>query len=397
MKLFKKFLVLALSVSLFGESVFSQTSIVVRKPTGEQYWYILKQAQDAYDFGDYGQCISYAELAKNVRKNQILWEQYTLDQSQRSRAMRDAGDDLKNVMDALEKTKQTKALEIVNSYISTYGESAFGGSFSRLLSFIQLNSSYPEADYLIGRVYKIEGEVEQASRYMKKAYEASNLLSVGDMKYDILYDLADMAKNQLDSLSYASYLEKIGSGQYYTDYEKYLLDVLADDQFYTDTQYMNSMEKIISANDHKAIERFFVLYRSSSDRSLKALEGLASYYENTASIMEDPAKARIERSKALKCAALGTVVAVTRIQTILEDRVTDYHYTTIQDMLKRCAKYPDIIRWGNENGVWELFFTLADTAEDRGYAVFATDLFTTIKECCPEVYWQELASSRIRN
>ena len=45
-----------------------------------------------------------------------------------------------------------------------------------LLKFINQNNSYPEADYLIGRVYKLEGEPTLAAVYMKRAYEASDLL-----------------------------------------------------------------------------------------------------------------------------------------------------------------------------------------------------------------------------
>ena len=169
MKRFSKPLVL-LALFLAGEMLplFSQSSLVVRKPTGDDYWYILKEAQDAYDFGNYGNCIALAEKAKAKRKEQIKWEQYTLDQSQRLVIIRNAGDELKNVTKAMEDAKQKNALAIVNQYLETYGSGKFKGSFSALLKFINQNNSYPEADYLIGRVYKLEGEASLATVYLKR-------------------------------------------------------------------------------------------------------------------------------------------------------------------------------------------------------------------------------------
>ncbi|MBR6153710.1 MAG: hypothetical protein IKQ43_04680 [Treponema sp.] len=377
MKRFSKSLIL-LAVFLAGGMLplFSQTSLVVRKPTGDDYWYILKEAQDAYDFGDYGNSIALAEKAKAKRKDQIKWEQYTLDQSQRLVQIRNAGDELKNVTKAMADAKQKNALAIVNSYLETYGKERFRGSFSALLKFINQNNSYPEADYLIGRVYKIEGEASLATVYLKRAYEASDLLSVPAVRYDILYDLADLSEHN-------------------DDYEKYLMDVLADDTMFTKTTFMNSMEKVIAGKDKASVERFFMLYRNESAYSLEALRKLASYYEELANKAQDQATARTYMSKSLKCTALGTIVAVTRIQETLEDRQTEYKYTTLSDLMKTASIYPDIVNWGNEKVVWEMFYNLADTAQRMGYSMFSYELFTILSKSIPEPYWADRAALRL--
>lgn len=377
MKRFSKSLIL-LAVFLAGGMLplFSQTSLVVRKPTGDDYWYILKEAQDAYDFGDYGNSIALAEKAKAKRKDQIKWEQYTLDQSQRLVQIRNAGDELKNVTKAMADAKQKNALAIVNSYLETYGKERFRGSFSALLKFINQNNSYPEADYLIGRVYKIEGEASLATVYLKRAYEASDLLSVPAVRYDILYDLADLSEHN-------------------DDYEKYLMDVLADDTMFTKTTFMNSMEKVIAGKDKASVERFFMLYRNESSYSLEALRKLASYYEELANKAQDQATARTYMSKSLKCTALGTIVAVTRIQETLEDRQTEYKYTTLSDLMKTASIYPDIVNWGNEKVVWEMFYNLADTAQRMGYSMFSYELFTILSKSIPEPYWADRAALRL--
>lgn len=378
MKRFSKPLVL-LALFLAGEMLplFSQSSLVVRKPTGDDYWYILKEAQDAYDFGNYGNCIALAEKAKAKRKDQIKWEQYTLDQSQRLALIRNAGDELKNVVKAMEDAKQKNALSIVNQYLETYGSGKFKGSFSALLKFINQNNSYPEADYLIGRVYKLEGEASLSTLYLKRAYEASDLLSVPAVRYDILYDLADLSEHN-------------------DDYEKYLMDVLADDTMFKRTSFMNSMEKVIAGKDKASVERFFMLYRNESDHSLEALRRLASYYEELALSAQSQESANSFMSKSIKCCALGTVVAVTRIQGALEDRRTEYKYTTLDDLLNTASMYSDIVTWGNEKSVWELFYNLADTAQKMGYTAFSGELFLILSKSIPEPYWADQAALRLK-
>lgn len=376
-------------------AAYSQSTVVVRKPTGDEYWYILKQAQDYYDYCDYGRAISFAEQAKNKRKALVEWEQYTLDQAQRSYSVRTAGDDLKLVRDALQKAKLNNALEIVNSYISAYGSARFGDSFSKLLAFIDRNDSYPEADYLIGRVYKIEGEIKKAELYMNKAYDNFELLSVPDMKYDILYDMADMAKSQLDSMNYSQYLQSKKTSGYYADYEKYMTGILADDDLFSKPAVMNSMVKVISSKDKKTMDRFFELYRSDRDMSLEALIGLASYYRTSAAYVQTNDEVRAELNKALKCAALGCIIAVTRINDTLDDRLTDYSYENLSDLLKKCGRYSDIIHWGDEHGVWELFCVLAEVSSDLGYKNFSDPLLNVLAQNNPDSYWQDWALRRI--
>lgn len=378
MKRFSKSLVL-FAIFLVGEMLplFSQSSLVIRKPTGDDYWYILKEAQDAYDFGEYGNCVALAEKAKSKRKDQIKWEQYTLDQSQRLALIRNAGDELKNVTRAMADAKQKNALAIVEQYLETYGTQKFHGSFSALLKFINENNSYPEADYLIGRVYKLEGEASLAAVYMKRAYEASDMLSVPAVRYDILYDLADMSEHN-------------------DDYEKYLMDVLADDNMFTRPTFMNSMEKVIAGKDRASVERFFMLYRNQSSYSLEALRRLAAYYGEQAEIAQDMETTRSYMSKSLRCSALGTIVAVTRIQETLEDRQTEYKYTALSDLFRIASIYPDIINWGNEKSVWEMFYNLADTAQKMGYTAFSSELFAVLSRSIPEPYWANQAALRIK-
>ena len=101
-------------------------------------------------------------------------------------------------------------------------------------------------------------------------------------------------------------------------------------------------------------------------------------------------------SKSIKCCALGTIVAVTRIQGALEDRRTEYKYTTLNDLLNTASMYSDIVTWGNEKSVWELFYNLADTAQKMGYTAFSSELFLILSKSIPEPYWADQAALRLK-
>ena len=73
-------------------------------------------------------------------------------------------------------------------HIEKQGLDFFNGSYSDLIEFVSVYAHYPEADFLLGKIYKLEGEYSVALNYMKDAYEYSVNLDVSMEKYDLLYE-----------------------------------------------------------------------------------------------------------------------------------------------------------------------------------------------------------------
>ena len=64
-------------------------------------------------------------------------------------------------------------------------------------------------------------------------------------------------------------------------------------------------------------------------------------------------------------------------------------------MLAKASMYSDIIDWGNDNNIWELFFCLAKISRSYGQTRFADALFSILSDYEPEDYWKLRASSEI--
>lgn len=358
----KFFICLFIFDCIFYSLVFAQHINSVRKPSGEEYWYILKQAQNAFDSTKYGDAIKLAENAKQKKKEIAEWQSFILDQTQKNYKVRKAGDYLEEILPILKDKNYNEAVSIINKNLELYGMDFFHGKFSELCKWVDSSYIYPEADYLIGKIYKLEGEADLAYQYLIRAYDNLLRLDVPDVKYDILYEMAEISEMKDDI----------------ENYEQKLLAVLMDDKFYTDEGFMNALVRIIEQNKVDSVNKFFLLYRSENDISIKALVLLNEYYSGLE-----------QNDKAIRCAALGSIAAVTRIEETLKDRLIDYSYKGFSDLLEKATLYSDIVDWGNDNDIWKLFYNLAVTTNICGDKVFAKSLLSILTKYEPEEYWRK--------
>lgn len=342
----------------------------VRQPSkGNEDWRILKQAQDSFSSGNYGEAIALAEKAKDSRKQECSWKVYTLEYALKSNAVRKVGNSLYDVIAVLKKRGSNQAVAIIEKEIEKHGKDFFNNDVQNLKEFVSKDNVYPEADYLIGKIYRLEGENDLSIQFMKKAYDASSALDVPEQKYDILYDLADISHD---------------SGKY-DDYEAYLLEILKDDQYFMDKDiFMPALVRTIKTDTDKAVEKFFKLYRSTNYISIKACYLLTKYYDEKG-----------ESKKALDCAALGSLTSFTKILKYIDDRKVDYSYETIKDVLKTSGTYSEIVDWGSENGVWELLYLFAKESGSEGCIIFSRELYTSLSLAEPVEYWRVAAEQAL--
>ncbi|MCH5295577.1 MAG: hypothetical protein J1F14_06725 [Treponema sp.] len=335
---------------------------------GEEDWRFLEMAENAMEAGNYGGAVEYAEKARAARKQRCQWEIYTLERSLRLSSVRREADSLQDVIPVMEKNGLSSAAEIVRVHLDLRGADFYRNSLSGILEFENHLMLYPEVDYLIGRVYRMEGEYELSRQYLISAYEASDILEVPAQKYDILYDLADLYLDSGDS----------------ENFEKYMLLVMSDNEDYVSARFMRAIIHIVEEDKAGSVEKYFMLYRSGYTDTLRAMLSLAEFYSRSG-----------ETGRALRCSALGCTTALTKIEAALDDRINGYAYTSLADLLSRSADFEDIVEWGNANGIWRLFYIFADNAADAGNIRFASELFRILSEHEPEPYWRRMAEQRL--
>ena len=359
------FFILAVLFSL--NSVFA--SEYTNKPSMmDEDWRILIQANNAFNENDYGRALSLVEKSKSSRKQKVNWKNWNLDNVKKYREIQRSGDLLSDIIEVLKKRENKVCLEIVNEEIDKYGISFFDNSFSKLTEFVSTTVAYPEADFLVGKIYRLEGETELALKNYNSAYENKFFLDVPEMQYDILYELADL---------YYS----IGDTEHF---ESSLLAILKDNEDYSDIGRKKSMNKVLKEDEKETIDKFFDMFRSTDYKSLKALSLLTTFYTNQG-----------EEQKALHAASIGVTTAVQKIYNTLEKRRPGFVYDGIQNLLGCSAYYTDLVEWGKDNCIWELFLQFADCTCSSGYLVFAKELYMRLSVCIPDDYYRKACANRL--
>ena len=353
-------------LAFFTFSSFSQQIRPLAK--GEEDWRYLNQAKTLFEEGDFGSSLSMAQKAKQQRNQEYEWQNYVIENLQKNSNVRKAEDKLNLVYEEVLLLKNKNAISIFEQMFSRHGKEYFGNSLEKFMDVLEYDKNYPEADYLIGKIFAIEGELESAYTFFNKSYENASRFDVPEMKYDVLYDLALLSSDM----------------QKDNDYEKYLLLILMDDPFYKDNNYMSLIMSTIGKDEKESPDKLFSLFRDENVLALKACNGLSKFYMKKG-----------QTEKALKCSALGSIIAYTRIFSYLKENITGYVPTSFSDILEKSAKFEDVIKWGNDNEAWEVFYNLGLSSSMSGKLFFAKSVWTVMAYKCPEEYWKLSADNAL--
>ncbi|WP_428768058.1 hypothetical protein V1L52_06460 [Treponema sp. HNW] len=333
-------------------------------------WYILAQAQNAFDEKDFGSAFRLVENAKQQRKAEHDWAVGILDSFLSSPIMLKIGSDINIVLDVLRERNNRDAIRIIEAALDRFGIEYFDFSIYKLNEYIKNNTSYPEADFLLGKLYMHEGEYGLSEHFYAAAYEQRLYLDVSDIQFDILYDMAE-----LYALS--------GNNE---KYEAVLLILASRDENYISGGKPSAFLKAVRVAVERGTnaDKFFLLYRNNNYTTLYVWLLLTKYYHSLG--LTD---------KAFDTCLLFCLTALSRTDDIVKSRESDYIYTDLTALLGKIKQYSDINSWAAENRVWEGFYLLGRIASTKGYRAFARDIFTALSQQSTERKWKILAEKEL--
>lgn len=280
-------------IIVFVCCIFINFSIFAQNKINDKCLVTYRQAVSFYDSQEYGKALEYAENAITYRKQQVEQEIKILQNSLSTKQVKSVGDRIDKILAVLKERGEQNCIDIINSYVKKYDADKFNNSMNNLLSFINNQSIFPEAEILIGNIYKIEGEYDFAEKYYLKALENSDVFDIPDDKYAVLYILAELSKLQNKN----------------DEYEKRLLNITGIADTNRNTLIINNMRNTIKKNNKDTLEKFFVMYRSYDYYSLDAYCQLADYYF---SVNQD--------EKALGYCALAVITGFSKCYNLIQKR-----------------------------------------------------------------------------
>lgn len=351
-----------INIFVFCTLAISETSTELPKT-----WHLLEMGKIKMEEGELGEAMGYANKAREIHKEQIRQKYKYMFNALKSRQVKNAGDKILDVYEVLQKREDYDACKIMDEIFLTHPPVFFEDSISRLMSWLEKKEALPESDYLTGLIYSAEGEYTQALYYYKTAWDYRMLLEIPDMKFKIIYALAD-----------TSYLL-----HQYDEREKYLLLILTEDPVYgtTNLESLTLQAMVRTITSENTVEKFLLLYRHHNPIALKAYMDLTNIYIEANNYR-----------RATTVAALAANIVITNLDEALSKTDFNYSYTNLQDLFHRLQRKQEILTWANSQNFWQAIINLADILVLTGNKNQAVDLYYKMAESVPSIkYAQEAA------
>lgn len=333
-------------------------------------WQSLQKAMNEFDSGNYSNAMSYAVQAVSLRQTEIQNVNSILEKELKPYQVRKVGDFIPDVLKVLQERQSYEAYNIIKSTVDNVGYDIFNNSISKFIENVQKQKNYPEAYFLIAKIYKLEGEYDLALEYLEKTRENSYLLEIPAMLSDVLYEMAQIAEYKKDIPLQ----------------EKALLLIAQNDGSFKNETLKNAILRTSRSNKENNSSKFFAMYRIDAIHTVNAYFKLSKIYSD---------------SKQYKDAYLtnlfGVLISFTHINSILSERDSDFVYNTLEEFINQICRYQDILDWCNKIGFWEGIDNIYIYGIKNNFVRFSKDVLTVFAKACPEEYWKKVATEQLLN
>jgi tetratricopeptide (TPR) repeat protein len=313
--------------------------VSAQMPLTQPYWLTMERGKRYFRNGAYGDALIAFEDARRERQAMYTRLEGALIDLLSLPEVRRLGDSLEQVERYISSGYQVNAAAALDELYYRVPKASLGGSVSRALEQFGRLKNYPEAEYWIGEIYRMEGEPRIALRQYQKAYEQRAFLENPGFGVEILYKMADLHK----------------AGQEYTEMEKRALEIIEGispegsprDPLWledSDTLTRNAMTRIL---ENDGINRFLTLYRYSNPPVERAHRLLGFYYYATG---------RHTR------AAEHLMFAFLIQNTVLIDEIArarfDFTFTSLDTLLDESLRRPVLSEYIDETEYYKTLYYL---------------------------------------
>lgn len=326
---------------------------------------LLREGNTAYRANDFGKALEYAEQAKHERRKIIKLQYAMVNNSFKAGEVKRAHGVLTDIIPILREREEYEVIDIIVSYQRRLPASYLKDSADNLTAFLEKNDAFPEADLLIGRVYRLEGEYSLARQYLLTAWQNASLLDISDEQYLILYELAELCALEGDM----------------DGYEKNLLLILKDTEGFNNEGLKSALLSRIRGGRQDDMEKFFLLFRCDDSQSIRAYGLLADYYSEVG-----------QKDKSLVTSALSVLTGFTKIFDTVKARDPEFEYKGVKSLFDKMTEYPDMMDWAEEGRMWHEFNEFAVRVSTEGGKYFAEELLRILSQSTPAPYWREQAA-----
>jgi len=353
------------------------------------WWLSLENGKQRFRSGNYGAALMLFEDARRDRR--AMYEKMERDfiTFLSTGEVRRIG----NALDRVERfsydryyTAASAALEEL--YYRVPKESLNNSATDALAAFDKLKN-YPEAEYWIGEVYRIEGELPLALAQYRRAFSMREQLEDPGFAITLQYRIADIHRvrrefNDMENV----YLAIINE-----------IDTLWTNSGRAEESRLNSAENIPYAQasasfarsgmtrvlENNGVNRFLELYRYNNGTVEEAHRQLGFYYV---------VRGRLSAQPHLMFAFL---IQNTIIIEEIRRRQFDFTYTTLPALIEEINKNPLLLSYIDEVEYYKTIYYLGSSLLRSGFRSIALSLWTFLSTQPQAGEWHSRAVVQLRN
>ncbi|MDR2192981.1 MAG: hypothetical protein LBP19_00685 [Treponema sp.] len=317
------------------------------------YWYILEQGKSFFRNGQYDSALNAFEDAKRNRK--AMYEKMEQDfivvlSLSEVRRMKDSLNDIEHYIALNHLDNAAAALKEL--YFRIPRQSLYGSANNALKALGALKN-YPEAEYWIGEIYRIEGELTLAVRQYQKAYEQRANLENPHFNIDILYRIVDILQMEQDYTAMEQWAQRIleldslwsgGSAQLYT---------------------RSAMSKLLESDG--GVKRFLTVYRYDNAQVERVHRILGFFYYASG-----------RHSNAQEHALFSFLINSTLIINELIRNRYDFELTSLEALLEEAEMNAALVDFMDDTEYYKTLYYLGCALYANGNAPIARELWTAL-------------------
>jgi hypothetical protein len=334
------------------------------------YWYKLERGTHLFRSGSYGEALTLFEDARNDR--QIFYENHraavlALLSLPEVRAMRD---NLDRITAFAQERYYTAANAAFAELFFRVPREELDGAASASLDLFDRLKAYPEAEFWIGEVYRVEGSASIAIKQYERALSMADNLADSALETEMLFHIASF--------------QKINGN--YNEMERRLAQILEQDTLWSEDAssfVKNAMQRTL---ENEGVDQFLLMYRYQNPVTEKAHRLLAEYF--------------YQSGRHLRAADhylfAWLIASSTAIEAYQSKQIDEFRFSTLAAVTAALFRRPDITAYLNEVDYYETAYYLGASLYGAGRERAARSVWTYLADEANAGEWRVRAQRQLR-
>jgi tetratricopeptide (TPR) repeat protein len=338
-------------------------------PVVQPYWYTLEEGKKAFREGDYGTALAKFESARNERKN--VWDRHesnfiSLLSLYEVRRLSDSLEDVEKYIKEGYQSGAEKALSELTYHIDKL---KFNNSAKSALEYLGLMKEYPEAEFWIGEVYRLEGEKNIAISQYRKALDSNVETASTQWTNDVLYKIAEVCADV----------------QNYTEMENALNTIIKNETLWTDSGSFarNAMRNTLRSG---GIDKFLIMFRHGDTGTEKA-HRLLGYYHYVSG-RYDLAEPHFMFAALIQSSTL--------VSEAIRKRY-NFEFTTLDNLMVEISRRKDLHKFIEDVAYYETLYYLGASLYATGYEGSARGIWSFVSKQKDGGRWASRSANQLKS